>query len=280
MWIDDLPGDAVDPARSEPLHRQLTGALRSSIASGRFAAGTQLPTEAELQQKFAVSRSVVRQAVLNLTMDGLVIRSGGRGSIVAPQGEHHRLVQRISGLSTQMPRMQTEVLSLSRGENALAEAALGVSEVTELRRLRSAGNDPIALIETWLPTRLASLLSAGELVDSSLHGILKSRFGVSIVSGRRQVRAIAASASIAATLRIAPGSPLLLLEGTSFDQSGEPIEFFSTWHRADRMVFDLDVVEHFPANWAKALLPAAPRECRVERIRQLVRELETLSREL
>jgi GntR family transcriptional regulator len=35
---------------------------------------------------------------------------------------------------------------------------------------------------------------------------------------------------------------VLLLEGTTLDRSGVPVETFRTWHRADRVVFDVDVV--------------------------------------
>lgn len=280
MWIDDLPKDAVDAASSTPLHRQLSSALRASITASRVPAGTQLPTEAELQQKYEISRSVVRQALLTLTTEGLILRGRGRGSIVAVPGENHRLVQRISGLSTQLPRVKTETISLSRGRDASAEAALGITEVTELRRLRSADNDPIALIETWLPTRLASRLTVEVLTNSSLHGLLKSEFGVTIVSGRRNVRAVAASASMAATLRVAPGTPLLVLQGTSYDQSGEPVEYFTTWHRSDRVVFDLDVVQDSMLTDSIRSTSTESIESREDHIRRLMGELNWLLTDL
>lgn len=284
MWIDELPGDAVDSASGTPLHRQLSAVIRASIAIDRVPAGTQLPTEAELQQKYGISRSVVRQALSTLTAEGLILRGRGRGSIVAVQSELHRLVQRISGLSTQMPNVRTEMVSLSRGRDEVAEAALGTAKITELRRLRSADSDPIALIETWLPTRLASTLNAGILTDSSLHELLRAEFGITIVSGRRQVRAVAASASIAATLRVPSGAPLLMLEGTSFDQEGEPIEYFKTWHRADRIVFDLDVVQGSSFRPTSAQDVAIPdghsAESRKDRIRRLRSELNWLMSDL
>lgn len=283
MWLNDLPLDAVDSAGETPLHRQLSSAIRASIIVARIPAGTQLPTEAELQQKYGISRSVVRQALSTLTAEGLILRGRGRGSVVAVPSEHHRLVQRISGLSTQVPNVRTEMLSLSRGRDVVAEAALGEAKVTELRRLRSADDDPIALIETWLPTRLASTLNSGILTDSSLHEILGAEFGIEIVSGRRQVRAVAASASIAATLRVSPGAPLLMLEGTSFDQHGKPIEYFTTWHRADRIVFDLEVVQDssFQPGPAQSIISVPDTvESRGDRIHRLMAELNWLMNDL
>ncbi|MBM7026781.1 GntR family transcriptional regulator [Clavibacter zhangzhiyongii] len=240
--IDDLDPGAISSAHAGPLHAQLTALLRSRIVDGAWPPGSQLPTEAELQERFGVSRSVVRQSLHALTAEGLVQRGRGRGSIVAPRGELHRLVQRVSGLSTQVPSVTTRVLELAAGRDADAERVLGGSDVHLLRRLRSAGGEAVALIHTWLPRRIAERLTADDLTDASLHALLRSRLGVQVAAGRRQVRAVGASAEVAAALRVAEGAPVLVLEGTSTDASGDPVEVFRTWHRADRFVFDIDVL--------------------------------------
>jgi len=255
-WLDELADRTVDPTNGGPLHAQLGVVLRSRITDGSLPPGAQLPTEAELQDKFGISRSVVRQALHSLSVDGLIQRGRGRGSVVAPRGEHHRLVQRISGLSTQLPEVTTRVLSLEPERDAVAETALGVSEVVGLRRLRSAAGEPVALIHTWLPRPLAAGLTADELTDTSLHAKMRQKCGIAIVSGRRQVRAVEASSQLAASLGVSAGAPLLLLEGTSFDGAGNPVEFFRTWHRADRIVFDIDVLKGVDAELAPA--PAVP----------------------
>lgn len=284
MWLDELADDAVDPGRKVPLHAQLSAVLRSRITDGSLPAGSILPTEAELTKKFGISRSVVRQALLALTGDGLVRRGRGRGSVVAPLGEHHRLVQRLSGLSTQIDQVTTLVLSLSPERDALAEERLGVREVVSLRRLRSAAGSPIALIHTWLPSNLA--LTAAELTNASLHGLLRRKHGIAIVTGRRQVRAVAASASQAESLQVPAGSPLLLLEGTSFDAAGVPVEIFRTWHRADKVVFDLDVVKGDAAETPTTPAPigpspsAASNASLADRARALARELQALADDL
>lgn len=61
--------------------------------------------------------------------------------------------------------------------------------------------------------------------------------------GRRQVHAVAADRRLADALAVATGDPLLLLEGGTTDQHDRALEWFSAWHRADRVVFDIDVSE-------------------------------------
>jgi GntR family transcriptional regulator len=270
MWLDDVAAGAVSSGNEPPLHSQLSSLLRGSMADGSLPPGSQLPTEAELQHKFGISRSVVRQALAVITDEGLIQRGRGKGSVVAPHHEHHRQVQRMPGLSAQISTsdapVSTEVLSLAPGADARAEAALGTSDLLALRRRRSAEGEVIAIIQTWLPRSLAGSLTAEELADASLHATLASRFGVPVTAGRRQIRAVPASEQLAREMALAVGAPLLLLEGTSLDDQGRPAEYFSTWHRADRVVFDLDATAEAPSNAALAA-----------RVQSLAAELQSLS---
>ncbi|MFJ0714896.1 UTRA domain-containing protein, partial [Bordetella bronchiseptica] len=67
------------------------------------------------------------------------------------------------------------------------------------------------------------------------------RFGLRPGRGRNRIRAVAAEAALAQALDVAPGSPLLMLEGQGLDQDGHPLEWFTTWHRPENLVFDVDV---------------------------------------
>lgn len=291
MWIDDIAANSINHSNPAPLHSQLSGILRANIADGSLPPGSQLPTENELQDKFGISRSVVRQALASLSADGLIQRGRGRGSVVAPHVEHHRHVQRMPGLSAQISStaapVSTEVLALGPGTDARAAAALGTDDLLELRRRRSTEGETIAVIQTWLPLALAGSLRADDLTDASLHAILRTRFGVPVTAGRRQVRAIPASERLARELAVAVGSPLLLLEGTSLDDHGTPVEYFSTWHRGDRVVFDVDVVgdgqarlADVPQTSGAGVGSGSPPSTAAERVRQLAAELESLADEL
>ena len=60
--------------------------LRNSIASGHFAPGEKLPTQAVMGDMYGVSRSVIREAISLLKSDGLVISHQGLGQFVNPEG--------------------------------------------------------------------------------------------------------------------------------------------------------------------------------------------------
>jgi GntR family transcriptional repressor for pyruvate dehydrogenase complex len=68
------------------LSDQVADALAAEIRAGRLAVGAKLPTEAALVEQFAVSRTVVREAVSRLKSLGLVDSRQGSGVYVKEVG--------------------------------------------------------------------------------------------------------------------------------------------------------------------------------------------------
>lgn len=69
----------------KPRHRQIYEAFRTRIDSGELSPGDKLPTEAQLMQHFAVSRTTVSRALRDLEVQGLVRRRRGSGTYVCEQ---------------------------------------------------------------------------------------------------------------------------------------------------------------------------------------------------
>jgi GntR family transcriptional regulator, transcriptional repressor for pyruvate dehydrogenase complex len=61
---------------------RVTAVLREKIKRGEFQAGTRLPTEQVISERFGVSRTVVREAISRLKSDGLVEVRQGSGTVV------------------------------------------------------------------------------------------------------------------------------------------------------------------------------------------------------
>ncbi|MEP3347251.1 MAG: FadR/GntR family transcriptional regulator [Litoreibacter sp.] len=64
------------------LGERVADQLRERIQKGDFAPGAQLPTESALVEQFGVSRTVIREAISSLRVDGLVKAHQGRGVFV------------------------------------------------------------------------------------------------------------------------------------------------------------------------------------------------------
>ena len=67
---------------SSTLAQRVVAGLKSRILDGSLAPGAKLPSEAELSEEYAVSRTVVREAVTRLRAEGFVETFQGRGSFV------------------------------------------------------------------------------------------------------------------------------------------------------------------------------------------------------
>ena len=65
------------------LYAQLTGIIKNAITSGTLRVGDLLPSEAELCNRFEISRNTVRQAIGSLEEEGFVVRKRGKGTFVA-----------------------------------------------------------------------------------------------------------------------------------------------------------------------------------------------------
>jgi DNA-binding transcriptional regulator YhcF (GntR family) len=79
----DLDGLAIDRKADVPIGVQLTWALRSRIAEGRYAAGQRLPGLRELAEATGVNVNTVRAVYQRLEQDGLIDRQQGSGTFLA-----------------------------------------------------------------------------------------------------------------------------------------------------------------------------------------------------
>ena len=66
-----------------PAYVEIYNSLYADITGGVYPAGECLPGEIALAQKYQVSRNTLRQAMAILCEDGLLIRSRGKGTLVA-----------------------------------------------------------------------------------------------------------------------------------------------------------------------------------------------------
>ncbi|KRA44952.1 FadR/GntR family transcriptional regulator [Devosia sp. Root635] len=64
------------------LVKRIIGELRGAILAGQYAVGDKLPSQAELAERYQVSRTVVREAIAGLQADGLVEPHQGAGVFV------------------------------------------------------------------------------------------------------------------------------------------------------------------------------------------------------
>lgn len=80
--------------RPGALYQQVAAAIREAILSGEFEPGAPLPSEAQLIERYQVSRPTVRNAVAALRAEGLVEVRHGKGSFVRSDGQPAVTIER------------------------------------------------------------------------------------------------------------------------------------------------------------------------------------------
>src|ERR671910_3795353 len=77
---------AIAPIRRVKLYEEVAARIRDLIASGELQAGEALPSERKLAEQFKVGRAVIREAIRQLEVSGLVESRHGGGDHL-PGGE-------------------------------------------------------------------------------------------------------------------------------------------------------------------------------------------------
>lgn len=233
-----------------PYYVQLKDIIRSRIENQTWPPGERLPSEAELCTTFGVSRTVVRQALQDLTHEGLIKRRKGKGSFVASRKISEQLVQKLTGFYQDMVEQghkpRTVVLS-QRIVPATAEIAANLSlepgtPLIEIVRLRSVQGVPIVLVTTYLPYALCPDLVNVDLTDQSLYAFLEQRYHLYVARGRRTIQAVLAEGQEAKLLEVPKGAPLFRLDSTSYLSDGRGIEYYFAFHRGDRSQFEVELI--------------------------------------
>lgn len=88
---DSVPQSPRAAAAGRSLSDAIYEQIYERISSGEWPEGTRLPTEIELADTFGVSRTVVREALLRLRIDGLVASRQGAGTRVIGAPSQHVL---------------------------------------------------------------------------------------------------------------------------------------------------------------------------------------------
>ena len=238
------------PTRRPSLVAQIRSELAAEIGAGKLAVGAKLPNEYELADRFAVSRSTIREAIQSLMETGHLARQRGNGTFVTSPPSRHALDTNVSytamirdaGLEPSETILQTVWRQPTRNE--VIAFALGDTDarVVEVERVRLGDARPLIYSRDRIPEPVISGM-VDDMLGKSLYGVLE-------LAGHRVARATArlmptvADARLARTLELKRGTPLLHIHQVDSDSEGLPVMESDEWHVAD--AFDLLINRRAP----------------------------------
>ncbi|MDR7439852.1 MAG: GntR family transcriptional regulator [Armatimonadota bacterium] len=229
----------VDLSSVIPLYYQIREDLRRRIEAGEWKPGEAIPSEAELQEIYGVSRATVRQALSELVMEGLLIRRQGRGTFVAPPKIVEPLPRLVS-FTEEMRAVGLEPSTRSVKVELITDPPKRVRETLRtdedrflrIERVRCANGQPIVLLVSYIPASLG--IDPQEDFSGSLYALLETKYRIQLGEALQIIEAGVADEHTAAQLEIEEGEPILIIRRGTFAKDGRAVEYVEGFYPADR----------------------------------------------
>lgn len=162
-----------------PLYIQIKKIIKDKILSKEYAPGDSLPSEAQLQEIFHVSRITARQAIAQLESEGLVERARGKGTRVLFQNKIEEQLAGIKSFTNEMlergiqPGTRWAHIELVKADRHVADI-FGCKKgdlVYRLDRVRTGDDVPIVYFVSYF-SRDRNLPLEDEKYTGSMYALL------------------------------------------------------------------------------------------------------------
>ncbi|MBV1777304.1 GntR family transcriptional regulator [Burkholderiaceae bacterium DAT-1] len=221
----------------QPLYMQVRQLVLEGIERGEWAAGSLLPSEFELAERFRVSQGTVRKGLDALVGEQVLRRRQGLGTFVAEMEsdwgavcapmQGRRLEAAIELLSCTRTHASDEIVEMM----GLRRAA----QMFMIRRLVRAEGEPFAVIDSFVPADRFPDLDARRIRQGglSLREVWVKEYGVRLFGRSPVYRSLMAGRDDARLLNIGVDRPLLEVLRVAESPDGEALEWCSVRCRTD-----------------------------------------------
>src|SRR5258705_10311522 len=136
---------------AEPGYRAIAADLAAKIHAGHYAGGWALPAQRELSTAYGVTLMTLRQALRQLSDEGLIVQQPGRGTFVSPPHLAYRLGS-LRSLTDDLREQGHDVRTV------VVDRAMHGTRL-RLERIREFAGSPSVHQASWIPEPFAERLS-------------------------------------------------------------------------------------------------------------------------
>ena len=109
--------------------------------------------------------------------------------------------------------------------------------VIRIQRVRLADNSPLSFDETYLPREIGERILENDLEMEPIFSLLEQKYDTPLLEAEYRLEAVSADLTVARALGIAVGSPIFLIERTSYTTGHQPVDYEKLYYRGDQIRF-------------------------------------------
>ncbi|MEG0264657.1 MAG: GntR family transcriptional regulator [Erysipelotrichaceae bacterium] len=230
-----------------PLYYQLKECFKDAIMQGILKPNDKLPTEEELCRTFSISRPVIRQAYSELINEGIITRYKGKGTFVREREIKGAFFRELSNFQSEMIRLglkpSTKLLKAEvipyKGSIFTKLNLDPQDECLHIRRLRFGDDNPIVLVETFVPLKFFPGIQACDFTNQSLYDIFEKQYSTYVTRAERTIEARIIEDEDAELLDVAKHSAIHFVKTTAYDQGDRLVEYSIAIYPGEKNVFDV-----------------------------------------
>lgn len=250
----------IAPGAGITQYLQLASVLRHRIAQGEFAAGSQLPTVAQLAEQYQLARITVRQAYAVLISEGLITSQRGRGTFVAPrpQGPGARLRSAINDPGAQDLRFDVhEQRSRVALPESLARGDATCAHYHYIRKIHVLDGEPFCLAEIYVASEIHAKFPPGSEQQHKIAWLAGTYARKRLQRVQQTMTVAPADLVLARQLGCAFATPVAQLARRIFDGADRLALAGMFWYRGDRFVADIEIPFDIWLNYPGVVIPHA-----------------------
>jgi GntR family transcriptional regulator len=227
----------------QPLYLQVVHALKDEIVRGIHPIGSQLPTEEELSERFAVSRYTVREALRLLREDHLVSSRKGAGTTVVTPRASDSYVHEVMSINDLVAFATGVRFRIDSIEMIVADAALAArigsasgERWLAVRGLRHTDESepPVCWTEVYINPEFAAVGRLLQRHTGPIFHLIEDLFGQRIVEVHQEIAAALVQPALAEGLQVHAGATVLEVQRTYRLAGGKIAQVAINTHPASR----------------------------------------------
>lgn len=202
----------------QPIYVRVYNSIKEKIENDIYPVGMLLPTEAELQKEYSVSRTTIRRTISMLQADGLIRVKQGFGTEIL-RNKVSQCMNCITSVAESLRKMGREVgvgsmyIEKVRASYELAEELkVEVGEpLILINRIQTSDGMPITIAKNYIPEKFVPGIINEDSKIVSLYKYLNEKYDLNITKVHDRISASAATFDESIALQVEPKCALIVI---------------------------------------------------------------------